>query len=395
MRFDVCVVGGGTVGCAAALGFSQLGYSVLWITKPAGQAQHQQPDYHQSLPVYMLTRASMYILQHLGIWAQISTEISGPVYDMQIWDAHNTAQIQFPKPADDGPMAWTVPHAALVQACKTHVASAKNIHFVAGTISHVVNTPAGATLQTVEGGHYEVSLLCAADGEHSWVRAHLDMPIQSKPYNQTAWTTRVHHSGMHHQCARQRFSSEGPLAFLPMHNPQESAIVWSLNNPPDSEAALDRALQIASEGILGMLERSIPWKQDVLVERHAEQYAVGSTVLLGDAAHRLHPLAGQGLNLGLLDVACLLEQFHDEPDNVFKKQRKLSRYARLRRGHNTEMIQTMWMLHQGYLNQSHACVSMRGFGMTVLDHAAFIKRSVVEYAMGRFPGAPTWAKVAP
>ncbi len=247
----------------------------------------------------------------------------------------------------------------------------------------------------------ESKLLVGADGAESWVRKTLNIPVVEMPYHHTALVATVKTEYSHRSIARQRFRENGPIAFLPLENKHHCSIVWS-TLPEEAEELmqldakeLGEKMSIAIDHELGkitVIDKPIAFP---LIMRHATHYVHPRVALIGDAAHTIHPLAGQGLNLGILDAACLSEVVVDN----FKIKRdiglvqNLRRYERWRRSDNQLMIEAMRFFKEGFAVQQGFLKQLRDITLKLTNRYRWLRRVFMHQAMGFRGELPNIGKI--
>ena len=244
-------------------------------------------------------------------------------------------------------------------------------------------------------------LLVAADGAHSGIRELAGIGHAVHDYQQTAVACIVQTELPHDYIARQRFLRTGPLAFLPMADPHQCGVVWS--TAPDHADQLltmaagefEHTLKIAFADTLGAVITSSRRAGFVLQRAQAEHYCKERIVLAGDAAHSVHPLAGQGANLGLLDAACLAEVLLQarKSGQDLGKMRVLRRYERWRKGENRLMMMMFEGFKYLFENQSTPLPLLRNLGLNFVDQNTYLKKFIMRRAMGLTGDLPAMARV--
>lgn len=393
---DVVVVGGGIVGAAMALAAAQARLSVWWITGPKrddpfGDGSGTPPAWDAR--VYALNPGTRRFLETLRIWPQLNAARVAPVRDMRIFaDRGGASSLHFGAyQAASEALAWIVEHRELARVLDQAAAFASGIERVAASASELHVDADGVTV-TTGAGVRRGRLLVAADGAQSPMRAALSIAVNSRAYRQTAIVANFCCEKPHCGTAFQWFTDEGIVALLPLPDEEgrhSVSLVWSA---PDAIAAglagggadaLTRRVEAIAAASLGAMEALADPVSVPLVAQSARRVIAPRAVLIGDAAHVVHPLAGQGLNLGLQDaeaLAALLaarEPFRDCGDAVL-----LRRYERAR----VEPVAAMRGMTDGlarlFAINDPGLARLRGAGMRLVDHLPLVKRALMRQAMG-------------
>ncbi len=419
---DVAVVGGGMVGAAAALALARAGFStaLLEARAPAPWSADAEVD----LRVVGLAPSSVMLLDELGVWTSIRTARASPYTHMHVWEAGSGAAIDFDAASEgrdrlgyiveNSLVQWTLwqaldaaqgcasaagaggAEAAAAQGCAS-AAGAGSAGLAAAGVRRLCPAEVKGfearedriLLELADGETLAAGLLVAADGAASPLRQLAGIGTRGRDYAQCAVVAHVATERPHENTAWQRFLPGGPLALLPLVDGR-SSIVWSL---PEAEArrvlALDDRsfldeLGVASDFRLGRIVATTARAAFPLKLQLAECYQADRFVLLGDAAHAVHPLAGQGVNLGLRDVAELRDTLIDAraAGRDIGAAHVLRRYARRRR--SADMLDALGFdaLARIYAWQSPALVAARGVGVRLLDRLEPLKRRISEHAAG-------------
>jgi len=395
MKTDALVVGGGMVGSALAAALAVRGWQVTVVEARARQPR--LPEHGFAPRVSAISPLSAAILDALGAWSRLDAERIGVYRDMRVWQ-QGSGEVHFAA-ADLGlrALGWIVENDALQLALEARLAEFDNVSWRRpAAIESLAVGPRGVSV--VAGGErLRAALVVGADGADSRVRELAGLRTWRYAYAQRAVVTTVRPASGHHATAWQRFLDTGPLAFLPLPD-DHCSIVWS-TSPAHAEQllAIDRArfeaaVEEAFEGRLGAVRCADPRAAFTLRRIHAREYVAERVALVGDAAHAIHPLAGQGVNLGLLDAAVLAEVLGAAATRGRNPASRatLRRYERARKGHNLAVGEAMSALRWGFAPGGAATV-LRGAGMSLLDRVAPLKRILAQGACGLLGDPPEMA----
>lgn len=384
MEFDSVVVGGGLVGVSLGLAMAQKGTKVCLVDaglQPASTALDGR--------TLALAQGSRQILVSLGLWEALKDH------------AHSIEEIRISQPKSKGfvhykskdvgpdPMGYLIPLMHLQKALEDKIQEEPNVTLTRPFKVQTLENHAHHVSLTSDTGQTIHTKLCfAADGKQSWIRSHLGMRTKKWPYDQTGIVTTVRHEKPHNQVAFEHFLPRGPLAFLPLKE-YESAIVWT-----EETAAASYLMGLDDQGFESLLQESFPHLGALTLTSPRQSYPLsghfvpsptkGRTFLVGDAAHGIHPVAGQGFNLGLRDVAWFLQQ----PSHVFTDLSLLTkRYTRHRRFDVWSMTALTHGLVKLFSHPSSTLSHIRGLGMELTNHLPFMKRLLTRHAMGMMGGS--------
>lgn len=387
---DVAVVGGGMVGAATALALARAGFATALVEAraPAPWSIDDEVD----LRVVGLAPSSIALLDELGVWASIRSLRTSPYAHMHVWDAASGAAIHFDAAQEGRDLLGYIVENNLVQWQLWQALEAAGVRRICpAKVSgyEVLEDRVQLTLSGAETEALSARLLVAADGAASPLRSMAGIETRGRDYAQRGIVAHVQTERAHEGTAWQRFLDTGPLALLPLSDGRSSN-VWSL---PEDEAqrvlALDdtaffQELGVASDFRLGRILGATPRAGFPLRLQLAETYQAERFVLLGDAAHAVHPLAGQGVNLGLRDVAELRDTLIAARDagSDIAAAHVLRRYARRRRSADTMDALGFDALARVYAWQAPPLVAARGFGVRLIDRLSPIKRRLAEHAAG-------------
>jgi 2-octaprenyl-3-methyl-6-methoxy-1,4-benzoquinol hydroxylase/2-octaprenylphenol hydroxylase len=385
---DVAVVGGGMVGAAAALALARAGFATALLEARAPQAWNAADEV--DLRVVGLAPSSVALLDDLGVWTSIRASRAGPYAHMHVWDGESGAAIDFDAADEGRDLLGYIVENNLVQWTLWQALEAAGVRRLCpAEVRGFDAREDRVALELADGESLSARLLVAADGAASPLRGMAGIATRGRDYAQRAVVAHVATERPHAGTAWQRFLPDGPLALLPLADGR-SSVVWSL---PEEEAqrvlALDDAafrdaLGLASDFRLGRIVAATRRAAFPLRLQLAERYQAERFVLLGDAAHAVHPLAGQGVNLGLRDVAELREVLVAARDagRDFAAAHVLRRYARRRRSADTLDARGFDALARIYAWQSPPLVAARGLGVRLLDRLAPLKRRIAAHAAG-------------
>ncbi|WP_417697824.1 FAD-dependent monooxygenase [Psychromonas sp.] len=386
--YDVTIVGGGMVGLTLArcLANSTLSIAIIESKQPVALAA--EPENRVSA----LSYASKTLFDNLDVWSQLNAQRVTPYHQMQVWEKDSFGKIAFDaKQVNQSDLGYIVENTNLQQALLASVQKQANVSFFCPDALQNMAIGDGEAWLTLESGKQLTSkLVVAADGANSWVRQQLNIPLTQWDYQHNAIVATIKTGEPHQACARQIFTAQGPLAFLPLYDQQTSSIVWSL--PPEQasllmaldDQAFNQVLARTFDNRLGLCEvqgkrHSIP-----LTMRYARDFAKHRVALIGDAAHTIHPLAGQGVNLGLLDAACLAEEIlkQVEQGNDIGLYQNLRHFERWRKTEATEMIASMELLKQLFDGDNPVKKVLRDAALLIADTISPLKKQFIKQAMG-------------
>ena len=402
--FDVVIVGAGVIGTVMA------GLLLARKLSAAGRvaivadrfATAVPADADWDLRVFALSRASERVLRACGVWDSLPPQRVFAYERMCVWDAsgepRGKGSLDFDCAEIGEPNLGFIADGRILQwQCLQAARSAGSVLLEAG-LESIAAADSGVSIRLSDGRVLRTQLLIAADGQESKTRALLGIETAGHAYHQDALVAHVRTAKPHCNTAWQRFLGTGPLAFLPLPDGR-SSIVWSAAL---SEAARLRSMDVAAFGaaltaaggeVLGNCELSVPPASFPLKLQYALEYARPRAVLLGDAAHVVHPLAGQGLNLGLLDCAALAEVLGLAGGaGYFGEHRLLRRYERWRRSENLLAAAALDGLERLFSATDPLSAGLRAAGLSAVGKAPFIKRSLALRALGLTGDVPAFLK---
>lgn len=388
---EIVVVGAGIVGASTALALARSGFAVQLVeaAPPQPWSAAEEPD----LRVVALAPSARDLLQQLGVWDDVAHARVSPFRRMHVEDAASGAGVDFAAASGHAQLGWIVENRLLQDRLwQALPAAGVDCHCPARVVA-LGQADEEVALDLEGGASLRSRIVVAADGGNSPVREMAGIEAGGRDYHQRAVVAHVLSERPHDAVARQRFLAGGPLAFLPLQDGRCS-IVWSL---PEGQArevlALDdeafcRALGAASDFMLGRILETTPRAAFPLKLQLARRYRAGRLVLCGDAAHVVHPLAGQGVNLGLRDVVELrsvLTEARDAGRDIGSAP-VLQRYARRRRSAAARDAWSFDALERVFAWQSAPLVAARGAGMALLKRLPPLRAVLAGHAAGRKSG---------
>ena len=406
MRADLIIVGAGMVGSALALALQHSGLQILLLdggplsVKPFDQSAAFEPR------VSALSAASQRILERLGAWDGIAARRTSPYGEMQVWDGSGTGQVHFSAASVHAEVLGHIVENRVVQDGLLDALYEADLGLLPGARLEQLRRSGDDWLLTLtDGRELRAPLVIAADGANSAVRRLAGCATREWDYLHHAIVTSVRCSKPHQQTAWQRFTDDGPLAFLPLAKADDvehwCSIVWS-TTPAEAERlmALDDAafcheLGKAFEWRLGDVLESDPRHCIPLRQRHAKRYVEPGLALIGDAAHTIHPLAGQGVNLGFLDAAVLAEVLLHalERGENLADIKVLGRFERRRMPHNLAMMAAMEGFERLFQADPLPLRWLRNSGLNLVDGANEAKALFVRQALGLSGDLPELARL--
>jgi len=398
-RYDIVIVGGGMVGAclACALAPSNLHIAILEFSEP----QLTWPEDSVDLRVSAISIASQRIFKAVGAWQHMVSARVSPYREMKVWDSNGKGEIHFDS-ADIGAaeMGHIIENRVIRAALLKRIADYSNIDFICPASlaswqrdDHIVH------LTLSDDTKIQTSLLVGADGSRSQIREQADISHYGWSYHQSGVVAVVETERPHQKTAWQRFLTNGPLAFLPLADGR-SSVVWS-TTPAAAEQLLSMTdeqfclkLSAALEERLGAVLTTTQRAAFPLRLQHAEHYVKERVALVGDAAHMIHPLAGQGANLGFLDAACLAEVIHNatQKSNDIGSLKTLRRYERWRKGGNVSMMYTMDGFKRLFGHHMSSAIWLRNTGLSLTNQCKPVKHRLMQQAMGEVGDLPRLAQ---
>lgn len=385
---DVVIAGGGMAGAALALALAQKQFNVGLVEpqEPAGIS----PTDPIGLRVSALALGTVNLLQQLGVWAAVEGSRVTRYQAMHVWD--EAAALHFDASDIDSPaLGYIVENALLQQAL--WAALGEHDQVTLRCPSRVANfdcTDRNSRIVLEDGSSLRCRLLVGADGARSAIREEAGLNHQVVDYGQKAVVGVAQSELSHERTAWQRFTATGPVALLPLPDSRQVSFVWSIDSGQAEQLlAMDdelfaAALTKVTASRLGSLQPVSPRGGFPLIQLEATRYVKPGVVLVGDAAHVVHPLAGQGANMGFQDVAALVDVLDRARSNgpYFGSYSSLRRYERWRRSENKLMSLTLDTLHKLFLSDKAPLPLLRQTGLNMVNKARFARRLFAGHASG-------------
>ena len=387
------------VGLAVACGLQGSGLRVAVIEQagPAPVAADAAPE----LRVSAINAASERLLAKLGVWEAILALRASRYHGMEVWDRDSFGRIAF----DDASLGYShlghiiengVIHRALWQKAQ----QLQEVTLMApAEVQQVAWGENEVFLTLKDGNMLTAKLVVGADGARSWLREKADIPLTSWDYRHHALVATIRTAEPHGAVARQAFHGDGILAFLPLSDPHLCSIVWSLSHEEAQrmqqadEASFNQALNLAFDNRLGLCQVESERLVFPLTGRYARQFAAHRLALVGDAAHTIHPLAGQGVNLGFMDAAALIDEvrrLHGQGKD-FGQHFYLRRYERSRKHSAALMLAGMQGFRELFAGSNPAKKLLRDLGLKLADTLPGVKPQLIRQAMG-LNDLPDWLR---
>lgn len=397
MDYDLAIIGGGMVGVTLA---RALAATRLRIALIEPQPQTQQVDTRFDLRVSAITRASQRVFEALGVWQGMQARRVSPFREMHVWEAQGREMHFDSADLSEPCLGHIIENSVITASLYDGIEQQANLDCLfERRCQRLTKMDDGWQLQLDDGNVLQTELLVGADGSRSWLRQQVGIAVRGWDYDHAALVTYVRTEKPHQETAWQRFVNGGPLAFLPLCDGY-SSIVWSTQ--PDNarrlreldEAVFAEELAMAFAARLGRILEVGPRATYPLRFLMADHYVQPGIALVGDAAHTVHPLAGQGVNLGLLDAAALAEVLHDasKARRRIASLQTLRRYERWRRSENLSMLVMVDQIQRLFGNDQPVLQWLRTTGMNLVDHLPLVKDEIIEHAMGNRGDLPRLAK---
>ncbi len=385
--FDLVIVGGGMVGLALAASLRKAPLRIAVIESFPPPTSTEQITNRVSA----LNLASQNLLTELGVWSNLTAIRATAYNDMEVWEKDSFAKIEFSgKNLGLTHLGHIVENHLIQHTLWQNVLSQKNAEILTALPQTIAVTDSNA-IMTLNNGHMlSAKLIVGADGANSWVRKQADIPLVFRDYGHHALVCNVETEEPHQNTARQIFTGESILAFLPLHNANLCSIVWS--QPPKqaeyltqcTEEEFNKALTVAFDGKLGLCQVKSARHSIPLTARYARDFAKKRIALVGDAAHTIHPLAGLGVNLGFQDVISLAQEIEKNlsMNMDIGEYRYLRHYERWRKTEAVKMLVAMQGLKDLFNGSNPIKKLVRGIGLSATNQLTPLKEQLIKQALG-------------
>jgi 2-octaprenylphenol hydroxylase len=396
--YDLTIVGGGIVGLTLAASLADSALSIALIeTKnrpilPANPANR----------VSAISFASKKIFENLSVWQQLDSGRITAYDSMLVWDKDSFGKIEFSaQQVGYSELGYIIENDHLSLALLDTVQKQKNVSFYSpDSLNDIVFGEGEAWLTLHSGKTLTSKLVVGADGANSWLREKSTIPLTFWDYQHHALVATIKTELPHEHCARQIFTPDGPLAFLPLFEQNLCSIVWSVS-PEKAEqlknltaVEFNKQLSRNFDNRLGLCELQSERFSFPLRMRYARDFAKHRIALIGDAAHTIHPLAGQGVNLGLLDAVSLGQTIAQNiaAEKDIGLYQNLRYFERWRKTEAAQMIASMELLKQLFAGDNPLQKALRDVALVFTDQVSPLKKSFIKQAMGLNGELPILAK---
>lgn len=384
---DVVIIGGGMVGLALALMLAKNNFKLAIV-------DHKQPllDWPQepTARVSAINSASLNMLDELGVLENIGSDSMATLSRLFVWDGTGGGEIEFDS-AELGikELGRIIENRAIIKVLYKALQNFSNVSwFNQLNPVKLQATENEVTVELEDGQRLAAKLCVGADGANSWVRSHMQSSTQMRSYQQQAIIAVVQTEMPHQNTGWQVFLPQGPLALLPLSNPNQCAIVFSQKSERAQKLMQMDELEFECElnnefGVrLGEIKFLTDRRCFPLTMRHVDSYVEPRLALVGDAAHTIHPLAGQGVNLGFADVVTLARILNESKAKDIGALKSLRKYARARRGDNAQMICAMRFFSDLFTSDSTAAIQLRSQGLNITNKLSPLKNYFMREALG-------------
>ncbi|MBT5499978.1 MAG: UbiH/UbiF/VisC/COQ6 family ubiquinone biosynthesis hydroxylase [Thiotrichales bacterium] len=383
-KFDVIIVGGGMIGLSLVVELSKKMNLSVAIIDPNDCNPTISDSFHTR--VSAITPSTQDFLSSINVWDKIQRKKGFSA--TKVWDQNSHGHLNFYAKDEGIEYLGYIVENDLIQSALFNAIDQSKVSMINAKLVGFTKTDIGYTVNLENGESHSCKLLVGADGSQSKVRDLAEIQVTEHDYQQKAIIANIVSEKPLMNTTWQRFLSDSILAILPLSDHQAS-IVWSCKEALANEleakdkTIFNKMLSEASEYQFGVLELESSKKSFPLVSRTAKEYVRANLALIGDAAHNIHPLAGQGANLGFSDVIELSKQLVENNDKLLGDFHVLRKYARARRLDNEMMSKTMTGLDWIYKENNEPIRWLRGYGMNLIDETPILKSFFQRQALGK------------
>lgn len=389
-HYDIVIVGAGLIGASLALDLAQRSSLRIGLFERSPPIDVALDERTSNQRVVALGKPAIAVLKRINVFEQLHPDHAHAYQSMSVWDEGSDGELYFSAEQLGEPeLGFMVDSLACTQCLQEQIQLYSGGNLSCSFNTHLLSlglSKQGVELETSQGS-IMADLIIGADGAQSWVRTQSKVFANRFDYKQRGIVAKIKTSKSHEDCAWQRFLSTGPVAALPVKD-NFSSIVWSADNELAGELmelsdeafclALSRAFDFRLGDILEIGKRqSFP-----LVSQRAQSYWAPSMILVGDAAHSIHPLAGQGANLGFKDLACLSELLMLAPRSQIGSLELASFYESKRKQDNEQTDWFMSALNAGFRFDAPLWLGVRGLGMNLINSRGRLKSLFAQQAIG-------------
>lgn len=399
VQTDIVIVGAGIVGLTCALALVPSGLNIAVVDD--GEA-NQFPTGTAELRVSAISKASQRVFENLQVWPELASERITPYQGMSVWEQDSFAKIEFDASkvySDD--LGHIIENQNLTAALIARVQKNSNIQLLfSSKINKLTFGKDSQVIQLENGGLVTSKFVIGADGGNSLVCKTAQFPQTWWDYDQQAIVATIETRLPHNGIARQVFTAAGPLALLPLWQENQCSIVWSqdITNAKSllelNDDAFCKSLSTVFDMKAGIIKLASQRKSFPLRMQYAQQWLADGVMIIGDAAHTIHPLAGQGANLGILDAAALAEKINQlvESGADYTRARQLRGIERWRKAEAAKMTATMELFKRLFASNNPIKKLVRGAGMSLVNEIMPAKTEIIRQAMGTSGELPSLAK---
>jgi 2-octaprenyl-3-methyl-6-methoxy-1,4-benzoquinol hydroxylase len=388
-KFDFCVCGNGMVGSVITLALAKRGFSVAWVgsEKPKPYSEQDLPD----VRVSAISLSSVALLKSVGVWDSISAMRVKPYSKMRVWEEEGVATQFNADQIYQSELGFFVENRLIQLACLEKAKSLNNIYIVDHNVESVLHYAEYASVKLVNNHSIDAHWVIGAEGVQSKVREGAGIGTKAWRYQQQAMGIIVELDEPSPDETWQRFYQTGPRALLPMFDCY-AALVWY-----DSAETLAELAKLNDKALLAQIKEAFPSRlpsvkkimtkaQFPLNRMHAECYVKHRAILVGDAAHTVNPLAGQGVNMGFLDVKSLISVIDDHITEGIMSTRFRSalnwQMNTVQKQRNRVMMTALEGIYQVFKLQHSPAKTLRNLGLFAADKSKGVKAQMIKFAAG-------------